>query len=307
MKLRFEIEKQKRKIEAKWNKILAVALFVLMLFSEPLADKLLTITELHSVYALAEKQPLAIYYPYTGNSGLTLIHCDCAVILIDCGRSRAQFDIDEFLENTNTQKIDLAILTHPDNDHLNMFVSVAGKIHIEKFITCEYSIQTGSEMIADLESVLNAQGTAIETTHSGDSYIIGNMQINIVFPATVHKNSNNNSIVTRIIYGDFTALFMGDVTASNEKEILASGADVSADVLTVSHHGSANATSEEFIRAAAPKYAVIMTSESRYLPSGQTIARLSDFGCEIYRTDKSGLIAVCSNGEPNGIQIFTDR
>ena len=287
--------------------MLIAALFILMIFSEPLADTLLTKTELHSVFAMAENEPLAIYYPYTGNSGCTLIHCESAVVLIDCGRGRAQFDFGEFLELTNTNKIDLAVLTHPDTDHLNMFTTAVQNVPIGKFITCEYSTEDGSAAFSELEAALSAHGIQVETAHAGNSYIIGALKLDVLSPASVYKDSNNNSLVTRMTYGDFTALFMGDAAARAEKNILSSGADASADLLTVSHHGSAGATSEEFLSAVSPKYAVIMTSESRYLPSGEAIARLADFGCEIYRTDVSGTIAVCSDGTPDGIQIFTDR
>ena len=51
----------------------------------------------------------------------------------------------------------------------------------------------------------------------------------------------------KVVYGKNSFLFTGDAEAKSEKQILANGADIKADVLKLGHHGSSTSTSEEFL------------------------------------------------------------
>ena len=86
-------------------------------------------------------------------------------------------------------------------------------------------------------------------------------------------------------------LLMGDTETKTEKELLKSGLDLDADVLKVSHHGSKNATSVDFISAVTPDQAVISVGENSYgHPSEETLNRLLNMNIIILRTDKDGSI-----------------
>ena len=50
---------------------------------------------------------------------------------------------------------------------------------------------------------------------------------------------------------------MGDAEAKSEKDILDSGADITADVIKIGHHGSETSSSKLFIEAVDPEYSVI--------------------------------------------------
>jgi competence protein ComEC len=68
---------------------------------------------------------------------------------------------------------------------------------------------------------------------------------------------NNYSLVIRVVNGDSSFLFTGDAQLDSEKEMLASGYNLKADVLKVGHHGSTSSTSAAFLSTVSPKYAVI--------------------------------------------------
>jgi competence protein ComEC len=120
---------------------------------------------------------------------------------------------------------------------------------------------------------------------------------------------NNNSLVFRVEYGRFRMLFTGDAGAEAEARILASGADVRADVLKVGHHGSAYSSTPEFIRAVSPRYAVISVGRNNLFghPAPSTIETLAHMGAKIYRTDDDGAIAVDTDGEHTRIEPFLTR
>ena len=104
-------------------------------------------------------------------------------------------------------------------------------------------------------------------------------------------------------------LFTGDAGAEAEERILASGADVRADVLKVGHHGSAYSSTPEFIRAVSPRYAVISVGRDNLFghPARATIDTLRDIGATVYRTDEDGSVAISTDGFNTTIQAFLAR
>ena len=91
------------------------------------------------------------------------------------------------------------------------------------------------------------QVTAGDTLNFGSG--IGAPVIGAARPEVVAPNcQNNNSIVFRLVYGDFAMLFTGDQGFEEEDAILASGAAVASDVLKAGHHAGAGSTGEKVSR-----------------------------------------------------------
>jgi len=68
------------------------------------------------------------------------------------------------------------------------------------------------------------------------------------------------------------------------------------DVLLVPHHGSANSSSESFLRLLRPRHAVISTGRNLYgHPAEATLQRLQHYGDFVWRTDHSGAITVINS------------
>ena len=78
----------------------------------------------------------------------------------------------------------------------------------------------------------------------------------------------------------------------------ASGMDLSCDVLSIGHHGSATATSWAFLENTVPEFAVIScgSGNSYGHPDKDTMDKLQSMGIQVYRTDKQGAIVALSNG-----------
>ena len=110
---------------------------------------------------------------------------------------------------------------------------------------------------------------------------------------------NENSVVLRLTYRctacaqPFRMLFMGDAGAQSEARMLATGADLEADVLKVGHHGSRYSSTATFISAIHGRYALI--SVGRHLfghPAQTTLTTLQQLGANVYRTDRCGAISI---------------
>lgn len=109
---------------------------------------------------------------------------------------------------------------------------------------------------------------------------------------------NNNSLVCKLKYKNFSMLFTGDIEEIAEKAILAKYSKnkniLKADVLKVAHHGSKTSSTIDFLKAVKPNYAVIGVGKDNNFghPSDITIQNLKDIGVKIYRTDEIGEIEI---------------
>ncbi|MDX6613071.1 MAG: competence protein ComEC [Blastocatellia bacterium] len=115
------------------------------------------------------------------------------------------------------------------------------------------------------------------------------------------SDTNANSIVLRLDYGDFSMLLMGDAEAQTEQRLLGKDIDLKAKVLKVAHHGSKYATSQDFINRVKPEVAIISDGAwNRYgHPAQVVLERLRTAGVKVYRTDLQSEITVTSRGTGN--------
>jgi competence protein ComEC len=109
---------------------------------------------------------------------------------------------------------------------------------------------------------------------------------------------NANSVVLRLVYGDFSMLFAGDAEAQTEDRIIRSGAELQSRVLKVAHHGSKYATTDDWIKRVKPEAAIISDGEyNRYShPSNEVLARLKAAEAKVFRTDLQGEITITTKG-----------
>ena len=93
---------------------------------------------------------------------------------------------------------------------------------------------------------------------------------------------------------------MGD---AERDEIESISADMSADVLKVGHHGSANATYQSFLEKVQPQIAVISCGENNDYghPHQSVLKLLKQMDCDVYRTDKDGTVTVYTDGTKIGV------
>jgi competence protein ComEC len=128
------------------------------------------------------------------------------------------------------------------------------------------------------------------------------MDILTPFDSFIEKAPNNvhdAMIVSKLIYASSSVLLTGDAEKYFEYRLLFSGFDLKSDILKVGHHGSKTSTTENFVRAVSPRYAVISVGrKNRYgHPYQQTLDTLAKFGIRIFRTDKDGDVEFMSDGE----------
>ena len=140
---------------------------------------------------------------------------------------------------------------------------------------------------------------------SGSRYELDGVTIDVVSAPTAEEaqaqggtGGNEACDVVRVQYGKASFLFTGDMTKEQEAQLLADHRDASATVLKVGHHGSNTSSSEPFLRAVAPRYAVISVGADNTFghPKPEVLNRLASLGIPVLRTDQQGAIVFHTDG-----------
>jgi competence protein ComEC len=244
-----------------------------------------------------EPQPFSITFLDVGQGDSTLIKCDNKALLIDAGPNSSADALVKTLKSTQTTQFDYILASHPHEDHIGGMDSIIRNFAVEQIIMPKVS--TTTQTFVDLLQVCREKNVTIVEPVPGRTFKIGSALCTILAPnKATYEELNDYSIVLRIEYGDISAILMGDAGAVSEQEILAINYYLKSNILKVAHHGSNSSTTDEFLNAVSPEYAVISVGRNNDYeqPHQETIARLVSKGIKIYRTDLNGEIIFSSNG-----------
>lgn len=218
-------------------------------------------------------------------------------MLIDGGNVADSSLIYAYLQEHNVGHLDYIVCTHAHEDHVG---GLAGALNYATADVAFCSVsQYDSKAFADFQKYLEKQNVAITIPKAGDTFALGSAEIEIIGSINPSNDTNNNSIVLRIVYGQTSFLFTGDAEREEEQDILDAGYVLSSTVLKVGHHGSANSTTYPFLREIMPAYAVISVGSNNSYghPTDEALSRLRDAEVTVYRTDIQGHIICRSDGE----------
>ena len=120
------------------------------------------------------------------------------------------------------------------------------------------------------------------------------------------SSANNDSVVLQLTFGDNSILFTGDIEKQAEAQILTSNTDLHADVVKVPHHGSRSSSTEAFVRATSPKYAIISVGQKSMFghPHREVVERWLAGGAQVLTTGNCGMITVIMDGQTMAISKF---
>lgn len=172
-----------------------------------------------------------------------------------------------------------------------------------------------SENYEEFIKIVKEKKINVKIVEEGEKVSIeDNLYFDIIWPFSdnmISDNSiNNNSLVCKLNYKNYSMLFTGDIEAIAEKAILKKYSKnlniLKSDILKVAHHGSKTSSITEFIEKIKPKYAIIGVGEDNKFghPSDNTIQNLEKANIRIFRTDKMGEIEIKTNGKEIKINEF---
>jgi competence protein ComEC len=217
-------------------------------------------------------------------------------ILIDAGTRSAGPGLVSRLKRLGVDKIDIAVATHPHEDHIGGMTHVLSAFPVGKFWDSGYN--HGSDVQRNMLKSLRDRKVPFERPKSGFKETLGDVTIEVLAPVKnvrgTESDANNSSIVLRVVYGDVAFLMTGDMEKAERASV---GKFPRSSVLKLAHHGSSNGTDEKMLKEVSPD-AVIYTygrGNSYGHPHPEVTALVRKFGMRSYAT-ADGEIRITTDG-----------
>lgn len=284
--------------------------------------------------------------PIEGDS-ILIISPSGKSILIDAGDAGKGKVILDALKRHKVEKLDYFIATHPHPDHIGSADEVMNGIKVTTVIdngvdlsplvpvaavntkgrpkptptpSKKSKARTVTGFFEEYKEAIEKTGAQHEKAELGKKYDLGGGAfLTVLAPIepffnrdqmkTGGNDTNANSIVLRLDYGDFTMLFMGDAESQTEDRLL--GKDIEqnslkARVIKIAHHGSKYATSENFLKRVQPEAAIISDGAwNRYgHPAQSVLDRLKAVNAKVYRTDLQGEVTLVTKGKLDSGRLY---
>ncbi|WP_275669614.1 DNA internalization-related competence protein ComEC/Rec2 [Metabacillus litoralis] len=195
-----------------------------------------------------------------------------------------------YLKSIGVTKLNGLFLTHGDFDHIGEVLTLMDEIKIEQII-----IPIGFERGELEENIINKafeKGINIKEVKSGDQLNYKDLSFHVVSPNKLTESKNNDSLVLWAKIGGLKWVFTGDAEINSEELMIKSYPSLKADVMKVGHHGSKGSTSEKFLDAIDPSYAIVSAGyNNRYQhPHKEVVDKLFKRNINILRTDLDGAV-----------------
>ncbi len=222
-----------------------------------------------------------------------------------------------FLKYKGASQLKAVFVSHADSDHCNGIAELLGQaelegIRVENLVLPDLSDECRSEGYEELVDLAGQNGIAVQYLHEGQQFQDSELFFQCLHPSKGYQaeDLNETSMVLLVTYREFSMLLTGDVQGAGEEHLtqelkvwkepeLTEHAETELTILKVAHHGSKNSTSEEFLKAANPKLAIISCGEgNRYgHPHEETLERLEKADVPWFCTKDYGAITVMVDGE----------
>lgn len=245
-----------------------------------------------------------------GQGDAILIRTPEQTVLIDTSDIDEQKKLQAALQKENVKVIDKLIITHPHADHNGGTPVVFRECEVKAVY--DNGQTTTTKIYRDYLKAIKSKGIAYKALRDGDKLDFGGGVTFEVLSPTEEMvkdggkdengkiNLNLNSVVGRLVYGEFSMLFTGDAEAVSESGIMSrhSAKDLKSTLLKAGHHGSKTSSSTKFLKAVQPEAALISCGQGNdyHHPHPSIRSRYAKAKIDFYRTDVNGAITVTTDG-----------
>ena len=235
-------------------------------------------------------QPFEMHFIDVGQALSVLVECDGQFMLYDGGNVDDGSLVVSYLQKQGVEQLQYVFCSHAHEDHVGGLAAALAYFpanHVYSPVT-----EASTKCFRDFVKYTQQQGLQVEVPAVGTTWPLGSASVTMLGPVAQYSDTNDTSIVLRIDYGSTSFLLTGDMEKTAESDLVASGANLKADVLQVGHHGSSTSTGYAFLNAVLPEMGIISCGvDNKYgHPHEETLSILRDAGVDVYRTDLLGTI-----------------
>ncbi|MFZ4579521.1 MAG: ComEC/Rec2 family competence protein [Myxococcota bacterium] len=205
-------------------------------------------------------------------------------MLIDGGKSDSV--LKDRLQHLGIDHLDTIVVTHPDADHVGGLVGALALFNVANIYWNGTAKDT--DVFAEFLTAAMDEEAPIGVLKRGDGIPLGGFQANVLNPGSpLTGYSNDDSIVLSIGCPGSMVLLTGDAEVWAEGDMDKAGMLEDVDVLKVSHHGAASATSDAFLAAVSPEVGILSVGQKNSYghPAAVTVDKLKAAGVELWTTD----------------------
>ena len=198
------------------------------------------------------------------------------------------------MQAAGVAKLDLLVMTHPHADHIGGMQAVLDAFPVDRAVLPDFAkapMPTTSTFLNLLDAIREKQIPTV-TARAGDVFPLGEGTLTVLGDGVAAENLNDISLVTLFEAPGLRCLSSGDGEKAVEDAVLASGADVHADVFKAAHHGSSTSIPRHFWMRCArrPLWSPAERAIPTDIPTARRWPRLQMWGAQVYRTDTEGTI-----------------
>ena len=204
------------------------------------------------------------------------------------GESNAMYTLIPFLKGEGIRKIDGLFLTHGDFDHAGDLEAILVEFQVEKLFLSSGMLQ--HKNMVNLNKKLLKKTQIVELVK--DDCVGNNIKFDILAPIQTGTGENKDSLVLQTNFNGIDFLFMGDLEAEGEGQLLRNYPDIKTDVVKLGHHGSRTSSTEPFLQAIDAKHGIISCGVNNHFnhPHPEVLSNLNQHQIRVFRTDQEGMI-----------------
>lgn len=253
-----------------------------------------------------------------GQGDAILVQWKARQVLVDGGPSSRVLDCLSRYVPFWDRTIEVVVLTHAQDDHMNGLVEVLERYEVENILLSGALGEAKS--FGEFREAVVEEAAKVRLVKQGDLVRIGPLLLEVKWPKTSYGSEivweslsddnvlgvnafsgdlNKTSVVLELSFGSFEALLTGDIGQAEERALVGEGLLSGVEVLKVAHHGSKYSSSSEFLREISPDLALISVGgrNSYGHPTSDTLMGLDTVGAKVLRTDEVGDVEIVSDGK----------
>lgn len=219
------------------------------------------------------------------------------VLIYDGGERDYSSFVVSYLQDLGITEIDYMISSHYDSDHVSGLIGCLNAFEVKNVIGSNY--EHSSNLYKSFMSAVKDEGLKMKYPKVGEKFAFGDAEITILSPKEIGNDSNANSVVIKLSYGESDFIFTGDADYGNEREMAASGIDLDCEVLSLAHHGSSSGNSSLFLEKTNPEVAVISCGKGNDYghPHVEVVELLEAMELDVFRSDVQGTVIAYTDGK----------